>query len=279
MSWLSDFFLGSEGEIDWDELARMVELNAEINKTDRTGIFSGWEWERDAEGNPLDRQVQTINPAFQGAVDRLGFNAGKPADPYTSPSGFNEMLDRKMANQMDRMGMDTAPYEGWYQDYYSEQPAYVPGANRPGTVETPLDAYIPAAPGEQAPVEDPGYVAPGGPVADPGIDPGLNPDPPTFEIEPSPGAGAPPSEPEWEPSVQPGGGLPPDYYTKKGRIRRRYDPTNKFYIGDEALARYSNWKANEMPVDYYTKKGKVRKKYRDGQYGSDPFVPPTGGDG
>lgn len=244
MSWLSEFFLGSEGEVNWDELARMIELQAETNKTDRTGVFTGWEWERDSEGNPLNRQVQTINPAFQAAVDRLGYNAGKPADPYTMPSQFSQMLDAKMNNQMNRMGMDTS---GYAQQQAEAQPGeWIPSADRPG-------------------VQDPGAFLPPPPGTDPG-DP-----PPSFVVPPSlpPVQEAPPPDPE------PGAGLPLDYYNDKGNVRRKYRPGNRNYVGDEEMRRWAedpNYAGPNLPADYYNDKGNVRRRYRGQEYYSNPYT-------
>ena len=170
MSWLSDFIFGSKGEIDWKELGKMVELQAQVNRTDRQGAFTGWEWDRDPiTGQPGNTQTQTINPAFQGAVDRLGFNAGKPADPYTSPSQFSEMLDAKMANQMDRQGLDTSGYQ-------QQNPGqFDPSADRAGRF---AQSYLPPAP--------PGDVPPPGGVVPP---PGDNQDPPPGDNRPPGGGG------------------------------------------------------------------------------------------
>lgn len=254
MSWLSDFFLGSEGEIDWDELGKMVELQAEVNKTDRTGVFTGWEWERDAEGNPLNRQVQTVNPAFQGAVDRLGNNAGKPADPYTMPSQFSQMLDAKMNNQMNRQGLDTS---GYAQQQADQEPGqWEPSADRPGVVQPNPDAYLP--PGPPGEGEEP---------------------PPTFVVEPSPEAGMPPPPP----GPEEGAGLPPDYYNDKGNIRRKYRPGNRNYVGDEELARWAqqneqgeyDYAGPNLPDDYYNDKGNVRRRYRGQEYYSNPIEDPN----
>lgn len=231
MSWVSDFIFGSEGEIDWDELRKMVELQGEINKTDRTGVFTGWEWERDAEGNPLNRQVQTINPAFQDAVNRLGYNAGKPADPYTMPSQFDQMLDAKMNNQMNRQGLDTSGYQ------QSPEP-WQPSGGRPGTVAS---AYLPPAPG----------MPPGEEM-------------PNFEVTPSPEAGMEP-----EPEQVPGEGYPLDYFNDKGNVRRKYRPGNRNYVGDEELNRWAddpNYEGAVLPDDYYNDKGNVRRRYRGQEY-------------
>ena len=247
VDWVKDFLLGSEGEIDWDELRKMMDFQNEINKTDRTGMFTGWEWERDAEGNPLNRQVQTVNPAFQDAVNRLGYNAGKPADPYSAPSQFDQMLDAKMANQMDRQGIDNQYNE--YQDAQPQQP-WQPSADRPGMGDT-AGAFLPPLPGEEGTGEYP-----------------------NFEIEPSEQAGMPPVQEPWEAS--PGDGLPGDYYNDKGNIRRKYRPGNRNYVGDEELRRWAedpNYAGPALPDDYMNDKGNVRRRYRGQEYYGNPNNP------
>ena len=273
--WVRDAILGSEGEIDWDELRKMVEFQEDINKTDRTGVFSGWEWERDSEGNPLNRQVQTINPAFQGAVDRLGANAGAPADPYTSPSQFSQLLDAKMANQMDRHGI-------------LNQNTWEKSGDRPGVSQP----FLPPLPGEEQ-----------------------QPEEPVFVIPPSPEANMPPEEPEWEASpgdglpmdylndkgnvrrkYRPGnrnyvgdeelrrweddpeyGGptLPDDYLNDKGNIRRRY--RGQEYYGNQQNPNVAIFGTGTgAPDDWLNDKGNIRRRYRSGsnQYGGDAFQNP-----
>jgi len=234
VGWLSDFFLGSEGDIDWAELQKMVELQAEINKTDRVGTFSGWEWERDPDGNPTGRQVQTINPAFQGAVDRLGGRAVQGHTNYQSPSQFSDLLNAKMSNQMTQHGVPpgsegTSPWQ--------------PAQERPGLDQ---EAYLPPAPptdGSEAPGFDKPYA-------------------------PLPGIGYAPGD---SPEEQAGYGLPPDYWNDKGNIRRKYRPDNKNYIGDEFLNRYKEnpdyeFRADDPnnPAEWYDKNGNLKDRYRVG---------------
>jgi len=163
---IMDFLFGSKGKIDWKELQKMVELQAETNRTNRQGIFTGWEWDEDKQ-----TQTQTIDPRFQGAVDRLGFNAGKPADPYKSPSQFSTMLDAKMANQMNRQGLDTSQYQ-------QADRSFQPSAEREGRF---AQAYLPPAPEEGPPQPPPGAGPgprpPGRPPGG-GMPPGGGPRPP-----------------------------------------------------------------------------------------------------
>ena len=231
MSWLSDFFTGSEGEIDWAELQKMVELQAQINKTDRTGAFTGWAWERDPEGNPTGRQIQTVTPAFQGAIDRLGGRAVQGHTDYESPQQFSELLNSKMANQMQRHGTDP-----------NEMP-WTPAQERPGLKQ---EAYMPPPPPVEGGPPDPGFVVP----------------------DPLPLGDYQPGD---SPQDAPGYGLPPDYWNDKGNIRRKYRPDNRNYIGDEFMDRYADnpdyeFRADDpnMNPDWLNKKGDLKKKYRIG---------------
>lgn len=110
MSWLETIF-GSEGKIDWKNLGKLMELEVQLNRTDRGGPFVGWEWERDAEGNPTSRQSMAINPAFQPAVTRLGNRATGESPMITSemPDQMMQILEASMANQMARYGLPPSP--------------------------------------------------------------------------------------------------------------------------------------------------------------------------
>ncbi len=252
MGWITDFLIGSEGEIDWDELRKMADFNAQLNKTDRVGTFSGWEWERDPDGNPTGRQVQTINPAFQGAVDRLGGRAVQGHTNYQSPSQFSSMLDAKMANQMKQHGVPpgsegVAPWQ--------------PSAQRPGMNQ---EAYLPPAPPEGE--EAPGFDKPYAPLENIDYMPGDSPEEKAIAADKS-------------------YGLPPDYYNDKGNIRRKYRADHKNYVGDEFLARFEDpnyvFRADDPnnPAEWYNKKGNLKEMYRLGLGGSNTGQrqDPTGG--
>jgi len=110
----ADKVFGSKGEIDWNALAKLMELDVNLNRTDRGGPFTGWEWEKDAEGNPTSRQSMVINPAFQGAVDRLGNRASGESPMITSqmPDQMQQIYQASMANQGHRYGLPPAPPSG-----------------------------------------------------------------------------------------------------------------------------------------------------------------------
>jgi hypothetical protein len=175
---IMDFLFGSKGKINWKELQKMIELQAETNRTNREGLFTSWTWD-----NAKQTQTQTVNPAFAGAVERLGYNAGRPADPYTSPSQFSQLLDAKMQNQMQRHGQEPG--------------GYPPSASRPGRFPT---AYLPPAP------EPPGEGLPppgGGLPPGAGLPPGPGrPGPGRPPVDARPPVGGRPRLP-WGPVMKP----------------------------------------------------------------------------
>lgn len=244
MGKIMDLIFGSEGEIDWDELQRMIELQEQINKTDRQGVFGGWEWERDPEGNATNRQVQNINPAFQGAVDALGQRALNRNTNYQSPSQFSDLMNAKMSTQMAAHGIP-ANSQG-VQTWQNSQ-------DRGGLTNN--NAFVPPPP----PVDG---MPPGEPAA-----------PPTFGIaDPrAPVDYLPGESPQEIKEADPLYGLPPDYYNDKGNIKRKYRPDHKTYIGDEFLQRYADDPDYQFreddpnnPAEWYNKKGRLKDVYRMG---------------
>lgn len=119
MSWIKDAIIGSDGKLDWDALKKMMGYEQQLNKTNRMGAFTGWAWDtqKDAEGNVMinpetgqpelsNTQRMTVHPDFQDAVDRLGARA----TAQSMPSGMNDLWKAKMANQMQRHGLDNSAY-------------------------------------------------------------------------------------------------------------------------------------------------------------------------
>jgi len=93
---------GGGGEPNWEDIARLMELDTTLNRTDRTGIFSSWEWEEGEDGT--FNQVQKLAPGMQQGADRLMARAsgGMGFEPYQSPEQFALLQDAKSANMMDR---------------------------------------------------------------------------------------------------------------------------------------------------------------------------------
>jgi hypothetical protein len=94
-----------KGKTDWREIERLMALDTQMNRTDRQGLFSGWEWSEDPETGRWT-QTQTVPNGMLGPKDRLFDRAaGMGMNPYTSPEQFGSMLDAKMANQMNQQGI------------------------------------------------------------------------------------------------------------------------------------------------------------------------------
>lgn len=108
MSFLKDafgFLLGGQSKgADWDQIERLMAMSAELNRTNRHGYFSNWDWEEGADGSWT--QSQTLKPGLESAADRLLSRAnGEGRSAYQSPAQFSSLLDAKMANQMQRHGL------------------------------------------------------------------------------------------------------------------------------------------------------------------------------
>jgi hypothetical protein len=99
-----DFLFGGKSQkADWGQIERLMRLSQELNQVGRQGIWSGWEYRTNPDGTKT--QVQTIDPRFQGAVDRLTGRASAAPDYYRSPEQFSSLLDAKMADQMRKHGI------------------------------------------------------------------------------------------------------------------------------------------------------------------------------
>ena len=108
MSFLGDLwgglFGGEARDADWDQIEKLMQMSAELNRTDRHGYFSNWDWTEDENGKWT--QSHTLKPGLDIAADRLLSRAnGEGYLPYQSPGQFSSLLDAKMANQMQRHGI------------------------------------------------------------------------------------------------------------------------------------------------------------------------------
>lgn len=154
LSGLKDAFFGSKGgEMDWEGLMRMMDMDLQANRTNRHGAFSDWDWEEGPDGSWT--QTQTLKPGMQQGADRLLDRVGNGAgfNPYQSPEQFSTMLDSSMAAQMQRQGtLDP--------NYQVQQPGgmnqFSPSADREGGF---AQAYMPPPPpppqGNMGPIQPP----------------------------------------------------------------------------------------------------------------------------
>ena len=152
LSGLKDAFFGSKGgEMDWEGLLRMMDMDLQANRTNRHGAFSDWDWEESPDGTWT--QTQTLKPGMQQGADRLlnRVGEGQGFEPYRSPEQFSTMLDSAMATQMQRQGtLDP--------NYQVQQPGgmdqFTPSAGREGGF---AQAYMPPPPPQQnmGPIQPP----------------------------------------------------------------------------------------------------------------------------
>jgi hypothetical protein len=108
MGFLTDLvgkFIGGEvPKSDFDELRKILQMEIDANRTNRQGIYGGWEWGESEDGTPT--QTQTLAPGMQAGADRLLERySTNDAPQYESPEQFSQMLDAMMANQMGRMNI------------------------------------------------------------------------------------------------------------------------------------------------------------------------------
>jgi hypothetical protein len=137
----------SGGKVDWDELRKMMEYQADLNRYTDVGLFGGSEWEEGEDGQWTRRQ--TINPALQSGLDRImGRTApGGMGDPYSAPSQFSQLLDAKMANQMQRHGIGqggAAPDPSVYGPPSASQPGRNPFMQQSAPMQTQASPQLPA---------------------------------------------------------------------------------------------------------------------------------------
>jgi hypothetical protein len=159
----------SGGEVDWDELRKMMSYSAKLNRYDDTGLFSGSKWTENPDGSWA--REQTINPALQGGLDRImGRASGGMGDPYSAPSQFSQLLDAKMANQMQRHGIGqggAAPDPSVYGPPSASQPGRNPFMQQSAPPPTQDPSQLPAQP---APGGGGGQPQMGGPLRGAGGD-------------------------------------------------------------------------------------------------------------
>lgn len=104
---LAASYFGSKkkgGKVNWDQIEKLMKLDADLNRTNRQGLFTGWQWDEDGK-----TQTQTLNPMMMPGYMRLmGRSMGGGFDEYESPEQFNSMLDASMANYMGRQNLLTS---------------------------------------------------------------------------------------------------------------------------------------------------------------------------
>lgn len=143
---------GKQASPDWAQIEKLMQMEADLNRTNRQGIFGGWDWQENPDGSWT--QYQTLAPGMQVGADRLLARATQGMGDYQSPSQFGSMLDAMMANQYDRLGLtggNRPPTEQYGP----------PSASRPGlfeqTPQLPPEAQQPPAGQPPVNMQQPGY--------------------------------------------------------------------------------------------------------------------------
>jgi hypothetical protein len=121
---------GKSNEADWDQIMKLMEMSADLNRYAQHGLFTNVDWAENPDGTWT--QSQSVNPALQAGVDNLMAQMSSPISNYESPAQFSQMLDAKMANQMGRQGI---------LEQGAQQPVTPfgqPSAQRPGLQPNPF---------------------------------------------------------------------------------------------------------------------------------------------
>ena len=137
---------------------------------------------------------------MQAAQDRMSRRlGGEGFEKYQPPEQAGSITDALMASRMQRMGiLDPQQDLGLQQPEYGQRFADNPGGG--------MQSAQPPPPPPVAEIPPPGAAVP------------------------PPGAGVPPPQ-----TPPPELRRPDDFINKKGRIRRRYRPGTKAYIGDDEM--------------------------------------------
>ena len=147
---------GKSNPADWDQIKQLMELTADLNRYGQHGMFTSTDWTEGEDGRWT--QTQSANPALQAGVDQLMQSMSSPAQQWSAPSQFNEMLDAKMANQMGRQGILNEGQQRQPQDFGQQV------AQQPGRQQTPWNTPPPqqgsmippgAGQGQQIPQQQP----------------------------------------------------------------------------------------------------------------------------
>ena len=149
---------GQQAKPDWGQIEKLMKLETELNRTNRQGIFGGWDWTENPDGSWT--QNQNLAPGMQAGADRLMNRAvgGEGMGNYQSPVQFSQMLDAAMANQMERRGMtpgyQTPEQAGYGPSSASQRPQQGPPPPQAGPPQ-----QLPQPPPQGPPQQGPG---PGG---------------------------------------------------------------------------------------------------------------------
>lgn len=160
---IADFLIGGKSKkADFKQIERLMRLSEELNRTNRHGFVTNWDWQEGPDGTPT--QVMSLNPQFQGAADRLmGRASGQGMEAYKSPEQFSTLLNAAMANQMQRRGLleEMPQLQGQFGQLAQNRAGLFPS--------TSLPQPPPAVPPEEPPIAG----RPGNPSRpNPGMPPG-----------------------------------------------------------------------------------------------------------
>jgi len=148
---------GKQASPDWGQIEKLMKLETELNRTNRQGIFGGWDWSENPDGTWT--QNQNLAPGMQPGADRLMARAagGQGFGNYQQPEQMSQMLDALMATQMDRMnigqGKQTPEQAGFGPSSASQFAAQNPPPPQPPPQQAPPQQAPPQGGMGNAPIQ------------------------------------------------------------------------------------------------------------------------------
>ncbi len=102
-----------------EDIAWLMDEGLTANRTDKQGLFGGWDWTQDQDGRWT--QTENVNQALMPGIENLMGKIGGGQTPYESPEQFGVLLDAMMGNKMTQYGQDPSGYAPTDNSYQGTQ--------------------------------------------------------------------------------------------------------------------------------------------------------------
>jgi hypothetical protein len=94
------------GEVNWNVINKLMDIDTKNNRIDRQGPFGGWNWSQDEETGRWTQGYQPSTPGMQSAMDRMDWRLqGGGFTPQQVPGQLGSITDALMADKMHRQGI------------------------------------------------------------------------------------------------------------------------------------------------------------------------------
>ena len=128
-----------------EDIAWLMDKGLTANRTDKEGIFGGWNWSEGPDGRWT--QTEHVSDALIPGIEKLLGKIGNDPTPYESPQQFSTLLDAMMGNRMAQYNQDPSGYAPSGQAYQpTERVAFEQPGARPSVPPTG-GSYMPGAGG------------------------------------------------------------------------------------------------------------------------------------